>query len=310
MQALSTKKISFIIPFYNIPIEMLRTCIDSILALSLRSAEREIIIVDDGSDVCPMNELALYHDHIIYIRQSNAGLSAARNIGIRASTGEYLQFVDADDYLIQAPYEHCLDIVRYHDPDVVLFDSTDCNTNKVPYAFEGPIEGNLYMRRNNIKSAVWHYIIRRKTLATLRFREGIVHEDEEFTPQLLLRTERLFITEAKAYFYRKRAGSIIRDRDTHRTDQRLNDKESVILRLRELASTGPEADREALQRRVAQLTMDYLYDVITQTRSAKEVKVCVNRLYQHGLFPLPDRNYTQKYKWFRRLSKLLRPFIR
>ena len=121
MQTLLTKKIRFIITYYNLPAEMLHTCIESILALTLRAGEREIIIVDDGSDECPINELAPYSDDIIYIRQRNIGLSAARNIGVRVSTGEYIHFIDADDYLIQAPYEHCLDIVRYHDPDIVLF---------------------------------------------------------------------------------------------------------------------------------------------------------------------------------------------
>ena len=62
MQTLLTKKISFIITYYNLPAEMLHTCIESILALTLRAGEREIIIVDDGSDECPINELAPYSD--------------------------------------------------------------------------------------------------------------------------------------------------------------------------------------------------------------------------------------------------------
>ena len=70
MQTLLTKKISFIITYYNLPAEMLHTCIESILALTLRAGEREIIIVDDGSDECPINELAPYSDDIIYIRQT------------------------------------------------------------------------------------------------------------------------------------------------------------------------------------------------------------------------------------------------
>ena len=302
MQTLLTKKISFIITYYNLPAEMLHTCIESILTLTLRAGEREIIIVDDGSDECPINELAPYSDDIIYIRQRNIGLSAARNIGIRVSTGEYIQFIDADDYLIQAPYEHCLDIVRYHDPDIVLFNSADRMPTEIPYTFEGPMEGNSYMRRNNIKAAAWSYIIRRKTLANLRFREGIFHEDEEFTPQLLLRAERLFTTDAKAYFYRRRANSITHNQDIRHVVKRLSDTESVILNLRNLAFTGPEADREALQRRVAQLTMDYLYNIIIQTGSFHHLEQCVERLYRKGLFPLPDRNYTRKYNWFRRLS--------
>ena len=65
--------VSFIITYYNLPVQMLCKCIDSILALSLNSDEREIIVVDDGSEVSPMNGLMHYGDEIIYVRQKNQG---------------------------------------------------------------------------------------------------------------------------------------------------------------------------------------------------------------------------------------------
>ena len=74
--------VSFILTYYNQPVQMLCECIDSILALSLRPFEREIIVVDDGSRVSPMNGLMQYGDEIIYVRQKNSGLSMARNKGI------------------------------------------------------------------------------------------------------------------------------------------------------------------------------------------------------------------------------------
>ena len=104
--------VSFIIAYYNLPIPMLCECIDSIIALSLLPSEREIIVVDDGSENSPMNALMRYGDNIIYIRQHNKGLSEARNVGIQMAKGSYLQFVDADDYLLKAPYSHCLELLR------------------------------------------------------------------------------------------------------------------------------------------------------------------------------------------------------
>ena len=98
--------VSFILTYYNQPVQMLCECIDSILSLSLRPFEREVIVIDDGSRVSPMNGLMQYADEIIYVRQKNGGLSMARNKGIGMSQGRYLQFVDADDHLIQTPYEH------------------------------------------------------------------------------------------------------------------------------------------------------------------------------------------------------------
>ena len=84
--------------------------------------------------------------------------------------------------------------------------------------------------------------------------------------------------------------------------RRLNDMEAIILNLNDRADSLPQADREALQRRVAQLTMDYIYNYIRLTHDSKHLEKCIERLHEKGLFPLPDRHYTRKYTWFRRLS--------
>ena len=87
----------------------------------LNAKEREIILVDDGSDICAINGLTEYLQDIIYLRQPNQGASVARNYGMMIAKGRFIQFVDGDDYLVQTAYEHCLDIVRYHQPDIVTF---------------------------------------------------------------------------------------------------------------------------------------------------------------------------------------------
>ena len=79
--------VSFILTYYNLPTDLLCQCIDSILRLSLRPDEREIIIVDDGSDQSPMNDLLRYGDEITYVRKKNGGLSTARNQGIEVARG-------------------------------------------------------------------------------------------------------------------------------------------------------------------------------------------------------------------------------
>ena len=116
--------VSFVLTYFNLPVKMLCECIDSILALSLEPYEREIIVIDDGSESSPMNDLMKYGQNIIYVRQQNQGLSSARNTGIQMATGDYLQFVDSDDLLAKAPYEHCLDIIRKNRPEMVIFDFT------------------------------------------------------------------------------------------------------------------------------------------------------------------------------------------
>ena len=117
--------VTFIVTCYNLPVAMLCECIDSILALSLSPAEREIIVVDDGSESSPMNGLMPYGTDIIYVRQQNQGVSVARNNALRMAHGQFIQFVDGDDYLIKEPYECCLDLIRNHsDAEVVIFDFT------------------------------------------------------------------------------------------------------------------------------------------------------------------------------------------
>lgn len=295
-------QISFIVTTYNLSVEMLKRCLDSIVALSLHPEEREIIVIDDGSDISPLPQLDSHIDNIIYYRQPNKGVSAARNAGIRIATGDYIQFVDGDDWLIQAPYEHCLDIVRYQDPDIVLFDMTTKNSAQTEFTYVGPIEGNRYMLHNNIKASVCSYIFRKSTLVNLRFTDGTKYgEDEEFTPQLILRSERLFSTEAKAYHYTQHEGSVTHRRKSMDIQERLDDNFNVICRLQYRADRLPKQDQEALKRRVAQLTMDYLYNVIRFTHNSQYLETCISKLYDKGLYPLPDRDYTKKYKWFRRL---------
>lgn len=231
--------VSFIVTYHNEPAEMIEQCLDSILALSLSDKEREIIMVDDGSDTNIFMALAAYHDKLTYIHQPNKGLSVARNTGLKMATGTYIQFVDADDYLLITAYEHTLDLARYHNPDIVLFRFTHKHESETPFVLPTPVTGAEYMRHNNLRASAWGYIFKRSVLGDLRFTPGILHEDEEFTPQLVLRCERVFSTDDKCYFYRKRENSIISNNDTKHILQRLNDTENVIYHLFEKRRRSP-----------------------------------------------------------------------
>lgn len=295
--------VSFIITYYNEPIEMLTECLDSILALSLSDSEREIILVDDGSEADTIALLHAYRDSIIYLRQPNRGLSCARNIGIETASGRYIQFVDADDYLIRTPYEHCLDIVRYHAPDMVMFRQASDEHQETPFELPTPVSGAHYMRHNNLRASAWGYLFRRSLLHGLRFLPTLLHEDEDFTPRLLLKCDKVFDTNDCCYFYRKRQGSITQNTDMKHRLHRLNDKETIIHSLVRTKDVISADGQTALQRRIDQLTMDYLCDTITLTHSIKELNSRIKRLEDEGLFPLPEKSYTKSYAIFRRLIK-------
>ena len=294
--------VTFIVTYYNLPMTMVRQCIESIMALSLRKDEREILLIDDGSTQSPLSGLDGWLDDIVYVRQPNAGLSCARNKGIQMSRGTYLQFVDADDYLLKAPYEHCLSVIRTQKADVVMFSLTDNAESQSSFETEDTKSGAEYLNQHNLHASACGYLFRRDILGILRFTANIYHEDEEFTPQLLLRAETVAATNAQAYFYRQRHHSITTEDDKRHVIKRLNDSMLVIKRLNEMADTLPYNERLALNRRVAQLTMDYIYNIIMQTRNRHYLERKLNVLRRAGLFPLPDRDFTAKYKWFRRLS--------
>lgn len=297
----SAPLISFIVTTYNLPPEIVRECIESILQLSLTKNEHEIIIVDDGSDIPALNNLTDLQDQITYIRQPNRGPSAARNRGLQCAKGKFIQFVDGDDYIIQAPYEHCLDIVRFREADMVLFHETTKTQPEVPFIYEGPVSGVSYMRRNNLRASACGYIFRRSILGSLRFTPGILHEDEEFTPQLMLRAEQVYSTKSEAYFYRKRGGSRLNKKGRRHTVKRQSDTIHVIRKLRDITDSLPETDQVAVNRRIAQLSMDYLYNTIKLTHSIRQLNKSIDRLRRYGLYPLPDKNYTKRYRLFRSL---------
>lgn len=297
--------ISFVITYYNLPVPHLKECIGSILALSLSSKEREIVLVDDGSEHCILDALGDMKDEIIYIRQKNGGLSSARNRGIDCSTGHYIQFVDADDYLVTNAYEQCVDVVRYNkEVEMVMFDYT---TNPIKdQQLSNHIEedtGTSFLLHNNLHASACSYLFKRTTLGSLRFTRDIYHEDEDFTPQLVIRTEKIVSTKLKAYFYRERQGSIMQKKDPKHIIKRLDDTEYVILHLNRILQNMPQHDRLAMQRRVHQLTMDYIFNIIRLTHSERQLNKRLRRLEQHSLFPLPHKKYTEKYFLFSFLSK-------
>ncbi len=303
--------VTFIIPVYNLPVTMLSQCIESIRSLSLGQSEREIIVVDDGSPVpltsCPSpltpeNGLP-WIDEIVYVRQRNGGVSTARNRALALASGSFIQFVDGDDMLIQAPYEHVLDLLRYEHADLVMFSHTDNTEAILTYDDLGPMTGSDLMRKHNIHGAVWGMVFSKHILGQQRFTPGVAYgEDEEFTPQLLLRAEHVFQTTAKAYFYRQHDAQATSGGSTRQAIRRLNDTLGVLCRLNRAAATMPAADRLALQRRTAQLTMDYIYNVMVMTGSRHYLKRKLETLRREGLYPLPDRNYTKKYSWFRKMA--------
>ena len=297
--------VSFIIIAYNLPIDMLKECVESILTLGLDHREYEIILVDDGSDVPVIAQLTDFQDVLFYLRQQNQGISVARNNGLRVAKGKYIQFIDGDDKLLNDPYCQCMDLLRAENPDMLLFNFTDKgHPSGKAFKYESPSTGASYMHTHNLHASACCYLFLKNLLAGQTFTPGIYHEDEEFTPLLMLKAEKVIATDSAPYYYRKREESIVNKvDDNEHVAKRLDDTEQIIYKLKHKADTLPEMERVAMNRRVAQLTMDYLYQMMKAGVSQEDLDERVKRLETHSLFPLPDKHYTYKYSLFRLLSK-------
>lgn len=190
--------VSVVIPVYNVE-EYLRECVDSVLRQTY--SDLEIILVDDGSSdnsgsLC--DEYKESDNRIQVIHRENGGLSAARNTGMGAVTGEYIYFLDSDDYIKPETIEDLVAVSEQEKVDIVFFDGyvfyTDCEDDGSAYLYKrknryktvnGRDQLYLLLVNDEYRTAVPLNFFKSEFLRKneLRFVEGILHEDELFTFQ-------------------------------------------------------------------------------------------------------------------------------
>lgn len=214
--------ISVIIPVYNVE-NYLRECVDSVLNQTYQNFE--IILVDDGStDGSPTicDEYATSDERIRVIHQSNGGLSVARNNGLQASSGDYVYFLDSDDWIEPSSLEVLLECAKERRAQVVFFDALSFEDggklcDKQNYARKrcyGDDSGIEILSRlqdeKDYHSAVPLLFMQRRFLEKnhLEFEPGIVYEDMLFTFQAYCLANCAAHVNRKLYHRRYRSGSI------------------------------------------------------------------------------------------------------
>ena len=207
--------VSIVIPVYNVK-PYLRRCVESVLKQTYQ--DFEAILVDDGSidgssQIC--DEYLLRDSKIRVIHKENGGLSDARNTGIRAAKGEYILFVDSDDFLDKNALELLTKDIR-PDVDIVTGGYKKIIGNKMVLFTCNGIEAGKeyspyeYLKRVRIDVVAWGNLFRRQYLLDndLFFRKGFIHEDNEIFPRLYLNAEKIVGTAGHPYNYVIREGSI------------------------------------------------------------------------------------------------------
>ncbi len=221
-------KLSFIVPVYNVA-SYLQKCVDSLIAQDY--SDYEIILVDDGStdespQICELyaTEARQYNDQlpsIKVIHQPNCGLSVARNAGLSIAQGDYVCFVDSDDYWEKNVLSELMTQIDKEHLDVLRFDYQNVRINNEglyeafqPYKFphrvdirHDVVDGETYMdERMGYTCYAWQFVINHELTST--FMPGIHFEDTEWLPRMMLKAKRVNSTSRVIYNYFIREGSI------------------------------------------------------------------------------------------------------
>lgn len=208
-------KISIIIPVYNVA-KYLRKCLESVINQTYQNLE--IIVIDDGStDGCDKicDEYAKKDNRIRVIHQPNKGLSEARNSGLKVMTGEFVGFVDSDDWIEPNFYELLEKRMREKNADIVMMGYYCVYKDKIlkcrlfpddfPY---DNMNGLKALSENKISHVVWNKLYNKKLFNDLVFCKGRLHEDVLITYQLILRASRIECLNVFGYYQIMRASSI------------------------------------------------------------------------------------------------------
>lgn len=246
------KIISVIVPIYNVEKYLIR-CISSIMEQTYQ--ELEIILVDDGSpDNCGQicDEYATKDNRIKVIHKKNGGLSSARNAGLDIATGQYISFIDSDDYIEIDMYEKMFNYLNKHEADIVICEVNDVDEEnnildkKVIYTSKEPevMNSTEVMRRYLMGewTASWDKLYKRDLFNKIRFPEGKINEDVAIMLHVFEQTETVVYIKDTLYNYRQRANSIT---TSNFSVKKLDALENCINNLEYVKDKHPQLREEA-----------------------------------------------------------------
>lgn len=262
------KLLSIIVPVYNVE-AYLPDCLDSIFSQMDSLSDIEVIVVNDGSPDGSAAILEKYrkrYDNISVITQSNQGLSLARMNGLERAQGEYVWFVDSDDYLADHALQNLLPLIQAPDaPSVIMtpIRRKDAKTDNLylDYELEAPrlMDGPDVLLNGEFPSWTASRFITRRALFKnewLGFPPGLLHEDEYFGAALLMIAERVLVYDQELYKHRIRPGSIMQSISVRSS----YDYVSNYALLKAFSETLPDKRKDAFLKHVQRL-LPYSYSV-------------------------------------------------
>lgn len=208
---MKNNKFSIIIPVYNTE-AYLRKCLDSVINNSYKNYE--IIVVNDGS-LGNTDEIVKEYDNVIYIKEKNKGLSYARNNGLKNATGDYVYFLDSDDYLDK---DILKTVNKFVDNEDIIRISLSIDDDKLtPFSIKEFQKLLGYEAFKNICKFKYVemaslYFFKRDYIKKYQFKENRYHEDFGVIPEIIFKAGSVSAINTVGYYYYKRPGSIMNDK--------------------------------------------------------------------------------------------------
>lgn len=242
--------LSIIIPYYNVQ-DWITECLQSVINSTEFEENVEIILVNDGSQdnsSLIAEEFVNANPSLISnFEKSNGGLSDARNFGLSRAKGDYIWFIDSDDYIEPVSVSVIIEAIRKSNSNVDMINFKYRTTNNSKAYLLNNVENNTILRgvdllfRNPVSCAQF-YIYSSSYLKkqNLKFRKGIYHEDVHFNYYALLNAEKVMFLNEFLYYYRIREGSIMQTN----WFKHLTDILSIIIEIQEKSITYTNPDKK------------------------------------------------------------------
>lgn len=301
--------LSLIVPVYNVE-KYLSTCLMSLLDQGLKEEDYEILLINDGSKdgslgIC--NRFADNYSNIHVYSQKNQGVSAARNFGLRKARGEWVMFVDSDDYLCKNSMFYLLSHFCKDEYDAIHFwvrIRADASIDK-EMSCEGDIffigSGYDYIEKYGLETFCYANIYRRSFLEVhgISFTSYKIGEDFLFTSEFLLANPRICLTSCKVYQYLIHPNSASTSRSKHHSRECVfdhlaaNEKLLGILDNKNLKVSNPIAYKKCIE--TIQVKYSLIFSrILCSDISYKEYKQIIIHQKNLGLLPLPKLNSSFK----------------
>lgn len=315
MTDFSNPTITVIVPVYKVE-KYLSGCLDSILSQTF--TDFEVICIDDGSpdnSITILQEYASKDARIKILRQENQGLSASRNNAMDIAKGDYIFFVDSDDYIAPQALEFLHRVITEHDVDIVsakfhhtseVYNHniiTKANYADIPVTvFDDPLD--VYLKHRKIfYGMVWDKLYRKELLRNIRFVVGRLFEDEIFTILVMEACSKIAYMEFPIYYYFHHQQSIsMRKMDHAVLDSFVANAEFLCKHFPRKSKYGEMVRRHRVK---SMLSMCYKrikdLDAYEQKPFLSELNKRVQKLHTNKLISYHDFNIEGKLKLFRLL---------